>query len=296
MEATNSTEVLREEIAVPPLQENMQPFEHVVSYITLFSSIGVVTRIYTSFSNSFLPGHVYPQLAGCFLMGILDRNNFPPLLKLGLQIGFCGSITSFSTFILQTYLFFYSNIWDAFVAMGVLSGLSFSAYKIGSHIRFHVSIADYPKSWRLAAVVLYPTLIVIFLVFASFSTGLAIALGPIGAFVRWYCLRWNLPHFPLGTFLVNCIGVLLVCLLKISENLFMDNSLGCAWMLALEFGLIGCISTVSSFVAEVDRLEIRYAYRYFIASILSGLALAFLVLGVFKLTGNTPLSCEVRSF
>jgi fluoride ion exporter CrcB/FEX len=296
MESNHSTEVLREDIVDPTIEENCQPLEHVVSYVTLFSSIGVVTRIYTSFSNSFLPGHVYPQLAGCFLMGILANNNFPPLLKLGLQTGFCGSITSFSTFILQTYLFFYSNVWDAFVAIGVLSGLSFSAYKIGSHIRVTTSFPDHPKAWRLAAVVIYPVMIVIFLIFASLSTGLAIALGPIGALTRWYCSRWNLSYFPLGTFTVNCVGVLFVCLLKISENLFMNNPLGCAWMIALEFGLIGCLSTVSSFVAEVDQLEIRYAYRYFVASILAGLALAFLVLGVFKLTGNIPLSCDTRGF
>jgi fluoride ion exporter CrcB/FEX len=291
-----STEVLAEEIDDAIIQDKPLPLVHVFSYITLFSAVGVVIRKYTTLSISFLPGYVYPQLVGCFLMGIFVNNRLSPLMKLGLQTGLCGSITSFSTFILQTYLYFYTNVWDAFASIGAVSGLCFAAFRIGSHIRLPIPLPDHPKSWILATVVIYPAMIVIFVLSISVSTGLAILVSPIGSLIRWYCSRWNLSDFPLGTFAVNCLGVFLVCLLKISENLFINNSLGCSWMIALELGFVGCLSTVSSFVAELDRLEVRYAYRYFVSSILAGLVSAFLVLGVFTFTGNKLLSCEAGSF
>jgi fluoride ion exporter CrcB/FEX len=86
--------------------------------------------------------------------------------------------------------------------------------------------------------------------------------------------------------------VLLVSVLRINENNFLNDRIGCAWIIALEYGFCGCLSTVSSFVYELDKLPVRYAYRYFCASILIGLLTCFAIVGSYKLAGNSVSSCD----
>jgi fluoride ion exporter CrcB/FEX len=286
-----STILLTEHVQDVEREYESPPLLYAVSCITVFSAVGVVIRKYSTFEDSFLPGYIYPQLVGCFLMGIVTNNHLHPLLKLGLQTGLCGSITSFSTFILETYMYFYTNIWNVFASIIVVSGLCFAAFRVGSHVRVP-SFPKVPRLWRLLGLAIYPATVILFSFLVSLSLGLAIAIGPVGSLVRWYFSHWNRSDFPLGTFFANCIGVLLVSLLKMSESQLRNNSLGCAWVTALEFGFIGCLSTVSSFVAELDKLDIRHSYAYYFSSILVGLVLASLVLGLFTVTGKEILDCQ----
>lgn len=110
----------------------------------------------------------------------------------------------------------------------------------------------------------------------------ATALGPIGSLPRYFILLNNRkrPKFPLFTFLVNVSAsvistVILVVFVRISD----ENGSGSEKWLAYDLwfnygvgsGILGCFSTVSTFVNELRKLadtNIYHSYRYGLFSIL----------------------------
>ncbi len=106
----------------------------------------------------------------------------------------------------------------------------------------------------------------------------ATALGPLGSFARYFLLLNNRkrPTFPLFTFMVNVSAsiistIILVVYIRLSENvceklspydLWLNNGVGA--------GILGCFSTVSTFVNELSKLadtNMTHAYRYGLLSI-----------------------------
>ena len=88
------------------------------------------------------------------------------------------------------------------------------------------------------------------------SSGVAVALAPIGAVCRYHLSalngRWR-PSFPLGTFAANFGGVLLAAVLAAVPVISPECSpVSRTWLAAAGTGISGSLSTVSTFVNEID--------------------------------------------
>ncbi|KAI9329727.1 CrcB-like protein-domain-containing protein [Obelidium mucronatum] len=82
------------------------------SAICFFSVLGVLIRIELNDVNTYLGQPVFSlawaQIIGCFLFGLIQRNKsgitlMSPSLYVGLTTGLCGTITTFSAFILSLF-------------------------------------------------------------------------------------------------------------------------------------------------------------------------------------------------
>lgn len=94
--------------------------------IFLGGGLGAVTRYLISFNTAKyfeinLPAATFlVNITGCFIIGFLyflfiEKTNIPPELKLCLTVGFCGGLTTFSTFSLELFEMFGNHqIFQAF--------------------------------------------------------------------------------------------------------------------------------------------------------------------------------------
>lgn len=130
----------------------------------------------------------------------------------------------------------------------------------------------------------------------------ALVFAPVGALTRYYVSMWLNPRiasFPLGTFSVNMFGTLM-------ETLFYDlqhapliggaiggGLVGCQVLQGLQDGFCGCLTTVSTWVAELKGLRRSHAYVYGLSSLLVGLATTVVVMGSLRWTiGFAPAVCD----
>lgn len=92
---------------------------------------------------------------------------------------------------------------------------------------------------------------------------LAVAVGAsVGAWIRWgLSVRWNgIGAIPLGTFLANAIGGLLMGIaLGILQSV---PSLSPEWRLLMTTGFLGGLTTFSTFSAEAFTLLQKQAYGW----------------------------------
>nr|GLL44099.1 fluoride export protein 2-like isoform X3 [Ipomoea trifida] len=110
---------------------------------------------------------------------------------------------------------------------------------------------------------------------------LACLVGPFGVWIRWFLARLNgrglgksglLKWVPFGTLIANvsaaCVMAALATLKKAVKTKDCDTVVA-----GIQFGLLGCLSTVSTFVAEFHAMrESKYpwrAYAYALATILT---------------------------
>ena len=115
---------------------------------------------------------------------------------------------------------------------------------------------------------------------------LSTLIAPTGTILRYYLSSFNgkikskrLEWLPLGTLLVNLIASIISALV-VALNIKDTRRLSTLWLSAIKGGFAGCLSTVSSFVAEVEGLSRalpQHAWTYYYA--LGSLSLAC-VLGI----------------
>mmetsp|Transcript_2126 Transcript_2126/g.3237 ORF Transcript_2126/g.3237 Transcript_2126/m.3237 type:complete len:213 (-) Transcript_2126:232-870(-) len=126
---------------------------------------------------------------------------------------------------------------------------------------------------------------------------LAALIGPLGAAIRYETSRLNKLWltFPWATFAVNVFASILNAVFYIVRLAYPASSSKVApfssaslWAAALSDGLCGCMSTYSTFVGEIFKLEEGYAWRYAMASIIAAQLLSLLVQGPYLLaTGQS---------
>jgi fluoride ion exporter CrcB/FEX len=110
-------------------------------------------------------------------------------------------------------------------------------------------------------------------------------LGFVGAYLRFVLSKLNpkYPTFPLGTFIANISGTWLLAaftaLSKFSVDYY-DTSMQ-AVLYSFSVGFCGCLTTVSTFVVEIDTLPLWASYRYGIISSLVAQAGIILIFNVF---------------
>lgn len=118
---------------------------------------------------------------------------------------------------------------------------------------------------------------------------LAVACGgSVGALLRYSLSGWVVKRFPLGTLAVNVAGCLLIGL--IVGSLQHQNWLSPAWRHFLVMGVLGSLTTFSTFGYQSVELATEGAYSLaalnVLANLVIGLAAVVLGLTVARLLGK----------
>lgn len=300
-----------------PREQTLDMIAH-WSWITLFSILGTLTRLGLQFLNTYpgslIPPLVWAQFVGCAVMGFVTQDNslFPKKMYkndafyLGITVGYCGSVTSFSAWILQVFEDLANtqdsarprgyNIISIITQVMVTLAASIAAFRLGNHMAILTNTSmRLPRVPKLTS----PFWIMALLVLAiSAQAGTIVAAGlrrdwrgiavfalvfsPAGALTRWYLSRTMnrlVPAFPMGTFAANMIGSLLESIFHLLQYRS-PNGNSCSILQGLQDGYCGALSTVSTFVVELCTLQKNHAYIYAITSIVTGTILYVLVDGV----------------
>ncbi|CAH1763860.1 17329_t:CDS:2 [Entrophospora sp. SA101] len=279
----------------------------VISILIPFSIIGALIRVkltnWHSYQEAPVFSQIYPQFVGCVIMGFcLSRKNFimerylP--LYFGLTIGLCGSITTFSSWILLTikllinYPNNYSNgqnVLASLAAIGITIGMSVSGLRFGEHLGDFILSSQRFKSTNLHKISTKPfnlkELSVIDWIIVGFST-----------FVRLWLSRYNriTKFFPIGTFAANILGSTILGILYLLGHGTISSNTGCDLISSgLADGFCGCLTTISTFAAEITTLPKKRAYAYALSSTITALVIVTLIVGSYNWKIGLSNTCEI---
>lgn len=354
---------------------------YTISYLVFFSILGTLSRLGLQ-ALTFYPGApvqtgvLWANVGGCLVMGFLleDRKLFreesQPVdeekgrlhrspskdkkhdavkktmpLYIGLATGFCGSFTSFSSFVRDCF-FALSNALHTPIShpsaapiaetsnlhrnpgysfMAVLAvmiitiGLSLGALQLGAHLA--LGLEPYTPSIALFSGRKIVDRLTIFLALGCWLGAIfmtiwppdrpggpvgnkswvqetwrsqalfALVFAPLGCLLRFYAslhLNGKIKSFPLGTFAVNIFGTVMEALFLDLQRVPIGGMIGCQVLQGMSDGFCGCLTTVSTWVAELKGLRIRHAYFY--GGMTFGVALGLMVIIVGSLQWTNGLS------
>ncbi|KAI5860615.1 CrcB-like protein-domain-containing protein [Durotheca rogersii] len=259
-------------------------------------------------------------------------------LYIGLATGFCGSFTSFSSFMRDLFLALSNDLvapdtgpvttprnggYSFMAALAVLIttvSLSLAGLTVGAQLALALEPVTPSLPFALTRRFLDP--LAVLLGWGSwvgaallsalppdrFSTAgleeeiwrgratLALAFAPLGCLARFYAsLHLNgrlAPSFPLGTFAVNVAGTAVLGAAWDLAHLPTGGVIGCQVLQGVQDGFCGCLTTVSTWVAELTALRRKHAYVYGAASIAAGLACLVAIMGGLRWSrGFSELAC-----
>ena len=117
----------------------------------------------------------------------------------------------------------------------------------------------------------------------------AIVFAPLGTLLRFYVsLKMNglVKWFPLGTFAVNMFGTAVEGMCYDIQHVGVGvmgqvggGRVGCQVLQGVMDGFCGCLTTVSTWVAEINGLKRKHGYFYASASVIGGLCLMVIIMG-----------------
>lgn len=348
---------------------------YTISYLVFFAIWGTLARIGLQ-ALTFYPGapvifsELWANVAGTFIIGFLseDRRLFaaewgdripepvdaPAVasqekarhgkvkktipLYIGLATGFCGSFTSFSSFIRDIFLSLSNDLKSpinhpypagadiasvsstvsrnggyslAAVLATIIITLStcYAALHVGAHfaLLLHPVLPSLP--FRFMRRVLDP--IMVFFGLGCWITAVLLTIlipdshkawrgqalfatvfAPLGCLLRYYVsLKLNplIKDFPLGTFAVNIFGTAVLGMAYDLQHVPLASSalpgggiVSCQILQGIMDGFCGSLTTVSTWIAEIDVLRRARAYTYATASVLVGLGIMLVVMGSVK--------------
>ncbi|GLA56044.1 hypothetical protein AnigIFM63604_004102 [Aspergillus niger] len=303
----------------------------IVSYLIIFSIIGTLLRLVIE-SPTFYPGTpvntrvLWANFGGSMIMGFLsgDQKLFhfesvqstvlghvrgDPLrraahlkahkktvpLFIGLTTGFCGSLTSFSTFMRDVFLAFSNNL--------AVPSDPYSQVSLFTSSSAELRTPNGGFSFMALVAILFTE---ISLSLAGFVLGadIAIALGRwtpslpqtwLRKYLNPLTLNNRIAGFPLGTFVVNTGGTMLLGMAFTLQHapanpsrLGMGGLTSCEVLQGIMDGFCGCLTTVSTWVLELSDLRRQQAYAYGGVSV--AVALCFLVLEIGSLRWTEGLA------
>ncbi|XP_022141383.1 fluoride export protein 2 [Momordica charantia] len=249
---------------------------------------------------------LYPDLpsnmVGSFLMGWWgvvfkgDISKISDYLAIGLTTGYLGSLTTFSGWNQKMLDLSVEGHW-LFAILGFLIGLFLVAYSIifgietAEGFRWVLRRRNISCSWcwkvdsykrHLAVMVGFLLMLALLwslsgsLLEREFSGGgaelwVGCLVGPVGVWVRWFLARLNgrgvgrWKWVPIGTLMANvlaaCVMAALATVKKAVKGERVETVAG-----GLQLGLMGCLSTVSTFAAEFNAMRVSErpwrAYAY----------------------------------
>lgn len=262
-------------------------------------------------------------------------------LYIGLATGFCGSFTSFSSFMRDAYFALANALpvpiqhpssapisqtinvhrnpgysFLAVVAVLIITvGLSLMALKFGAHVALF--LVPYIPSAPFLFTRSIIDRSVVFLAWGSWLAAIfmaiwppdrpggpvgnaswaqetwrsqalfALVFAPLGCLLRFYAsthLNGRIKNFPLGTFAVNIFGTALEAMLLDLQRVPVGGMVGCQVLQGIFDGFCGCLTTVSTWVAELTALRLRHAYLYGLMSVAISLSLLVIITGSLQWT------------
>ena len=125
----------------------------------------------------------------------------------------------------------------------------------------------------------------------------AIVFAPLGCLLRFYAslhLNGRIASFPMGTFAVNILGTALEGIFWDLQHVPLGGRVGCQVLQGTMDGFCGCLTTVSTWVAELKGLRRRHAYIYGGTSLAVGLGFMIIIMGSLKWTrGFADIACAI---
>lgn len=122
----------------------------------------------------------------------------------------------------------------------------------------------------------------------------ALVFAPVGTILRYYIsLHMNglIKWFPLGTFAVNMFGSAVEGMCYNIQHVGVGvmgqiggGRIGCQVLQGIMDGFCGCLTTVSTWVAEISALKRKHGYLYALASLAGGLCLMVIIMGSVRWT------------
>ncbi|KAK9455347.1 CrcB-like protein-domain-containing protein [Dipodascopsis uninucleata] len=341
---SNIVQLKRLHIAATKVSDTVEA----ILWLIFFSIFGVLARLgleaLENFNGKSIEALVWVQFVGCVVMGTLSETK--PLFNLadntslqiyvGITTGFCGSFTTFSSWMKSIFLSTTNALphysrprgYDFMEFMNeIIITLSFSlmGIRFGAHIgiammslqrklrkvcdkgdngtclkllaRIFVLRQKYRKSnsiltivsiFRIAALILGlgcwvgAILMAIFIRKWRGIVLFAIVFGPLGTLTRWMLsrkLNQLKPSFPVGTFIANVLGTILIGIFTIGQQKT-KNEVACQVFQGLMDGLCGCLTTVSTFALELLTLQRGNAWIYGSTSVIIGFISMILTLGI----------------
>jgi fluoride exporter len=249
-------------------------------------------------------------------------------LYIGLATGFCGSFTSFSAFARDAFLAMSNDLVptgsrnDGYSVMALLAvllttiSLSLAAVMLGAHLAIALEPITPSLPYLFTRKILDRVAVVsgwgcwlgaVLLSALPPDRGdsgaetwrgraiFALVFAPLGCLARFYAslyLNGRISFFPLGTFTVNIAGTAILGTAWDLAHVPLGGFIGCQVLQGVEDGFCGCLTTVSTWVAELKSLRRRNAYIYGSASVVTALALLIAIMGGLRWSdGFANLEC-----
>ena len=118
--------------------------------------------------------------------------------------------------------------------------------------------------------------------------------APLGCLLRFYAsikLNGLVPTFPLGTFAINMLGTAVEGMCYDIQHVRVGvmgrvggGMIGCQILQGMQDGFCGCLTTISTWVAEINGLRRKHGWIYAFFSVLGGLCLMVIVMGSVRWT------------
>ncbi|CAA7259822.1 unnamed protein product [Cyclocybe aegerita] len=318
-----------ESIDIPPgAEEGIRPSKiykslsfPIIAVLMPASVFGVLARLginaLMDFNGSSVFSLVYAQAVGCLFMGFGLRlkepiGQFYAPLYTAITTGFCGSLTTFSSWQLDVFnawinagQFDRGGLQDFLDGVGVstvtlslsLASLAFG-YNIASVIAPFIGRPQFaPRVFRygfsLVSVLVYAaTFLTYFLLPESYRHQATAALlfsfpGTLTRYLLSIALNQRIKAFPLGTLAANTLGTALLAAFHVIQSTSNPHSQNaCSLLQGLIDGYCGCLTTVSTFAAEIRDLAGKKACRYALLSWVLGQAMMVLIFGSAIWTGH----------
>ena len=231
------------------------------------------------------------NMVGSFVIGVIfgvkDLEKLTPWTHAALTVGFCGSFTTFSSWIYS--MLKPSADWSIELLTGItipIAALIFGRDIAQATVRAfagpkdspdekeveHNRIMDYGIVALLSVAAIATSIPLVVTGNVSSSDMIACAIGPLGALTRWVlCTVLNAKsnYFMMGTFASNLLGCLIAGALGSCKT---TND----WCNYSVVGIAGSLSTVSSWALDTVKLHSarspEWAYFYYLFSVAVGVA------------------------
>ncbi|KAJ7507884.1 CrcB-like protein-domain-containing protein [Mycena galericulata] len=288
-----------------------------------FSVLGVLARLGLTALATYNGQSIFPlayvQATGCLIMGFClalkePFSRYYPPAYTALTTGFCGSLTTFSGWQLDIFKSWLntndvqrsalSSVMDGLCKSVFTISLSLASLFFGMHIANQVSIYfDAPpppgKTLRRAASVLavciYAATIPAYLLlprdYRPQATAALVFSFP-GTLTRYLLstqLNTVVPSFPIGTYAANSFGTALLGTFHVLQSMASRplSSASCTILQGLADGYCGCLTTVSTFAAEIATLKTAgHKYRYALATWTTGQGILLCIFAALLWGGN----------
>ncbi|KAI5124936.1 hypothetical protein M0805_007363 [Coniferiporia weirii] len=293
----------------------------VLTSLMAASVFGVLSRLGLLALSGYDEHSIFPlawvQAMGCLIMGfslgLKDQIGayYGPLYT-AITTGFCGSLTTFSSWQLDVFLAWantggahrdwFRDVIDGLAQTIFTLAISLSSVTLGLHLSRQVThrvprVGPAPAAFgyvfsALSVLVYAATLPAYFKSSASFRHQATAALlfsfpGTLTRYLLATTLTPLVKLLPLGTFAANIFGTALIGgfhILQRTSNLPSQNA--CAILQGLADGYCGCLTTVSTFAVEVGALSTRRAWLYVGLSWAVSQLLLLVILGSSWWAGN----------